>query len=84
MSRVISKLMKKFYHFDETPIGERILCVIFLARFICNMYRILLNFIIIIFKYYDNASINCKILKIKVSPYSLVVMSGELGALWVL
>ena len=48
------------------------------------MYMVLLNFIIIIFKYYDNASINCKILKIKVFPYGLVVMSGELGALWVL
>ena len=35
-------------------------------------------------KYYHNPNINCKILKIKVFPYSLVVMSGELGALWVL
>ena len=35
-------------------------------------------------KYYNNISIDCKISKIKVFPYSLVVMSGELGALWVL
>ena len=55
-----------------------------MCNFSCNMYMYSVQGIIIIFKYYDNASINCKILKIKVFPYSLVVMSGELGALWVL
>ena len=51
-----------------------------MCNFSCNMYMYSVQGIIIIFKYYDNASINCKILKIKVFPYSLVVMSGELGA----
>ena len=48
------------------------------------VFIVLIEFYKHIFKYYDNASINSKILKIKVFPYSLVVMSGELGALWVL
>lgn len=72
--------MKKFYHFDEKHQWREN----FMCNFSCNMYMYSVQGIIIIFKYYDNASINCKILKIKVFPYSLVVMSGELGALWVL
>ena len=45
------------YHFDETPIGERISCVIFLAICICNS-------VLGIIEFYNHDLLNTMIMQV--------------------